>query len=105
MITADNIKTAARQYIDSTNPYGITDTRVDTLPFFTKKDIEKTFEAGIGWYKNHLWHSIRERPNEGKVLCQDINNEFLLVEADADWKQKIYIYDIWEWCYLRDLVL
>lgn len=61
---------------------------------------------GVDWYREELWHYFPEEPEEdGKVLCVDIDNEFILVEADADWKQKVGIYCIRKWCYLRDLSL
>lgn len=94
MITKDEIEEAADTLAEEYYRLPLKDTAV-----------HEGFITGIRWYKEELWHSFFEEPEvDGKVLCQDINNEFILVEADEDWKQKVGIYEIQKWCYLNDLL-
>lgn len=97
MITKDEIEEAAKA-----NTY-------DALKFAKWYDpevmLKRAFEDGVDWYKVELWHYCHEEPEEDReVLCVDIDNKFILVEADADWKQKVGIYEILKWCYLNDLL-
>lgn len=74
MITKDEIEEAAKAIA------------YDALTFAKCYDSEvmlkRAFEDGVDWYKEELWHLFIEEPEEDeKVLCRDINNEFILVEA------------------------
>lgn len=101
MITEKDINKAAREYTESSTidgriPYGIDDAEV----------LHEAFTYGIEWYKKNLWHFFKEEPQmDEQVFCIDTKNEALLLWSDGDWKEKVGIYEIVKWCYVKDLLL
>lgn len=78
---------------------------------FDTSDLETAFREGLLWFKDNLWHSAKETPEEGTVILFECE----LSETPSFFTQKIifktdyadYVtkhYNVKRWCYINDLI-
>ena len=100
MIDAKKIVEAAIQNADKYNP--------DRSTLDREEVCRASFEDGVEWLKQALWHDAKEEPDKHKfVLVQ----WFYMGRYGADmikrkyyWQGYIEEYHIIKWCYIDDLL-
>lgn len=102
MIDAKIIVEAAIQNADKYNPCRSTLDRAESCC--------TSFNDGIEWFKNAIWHDASEEPKERKyILVQWLyegrtSYETDRVQSKVRWQYRVAENNIIKWCYIEDIL-
>lgn len=102
MIDAKIIVEAAIQNADKYNPCRSTLDREEAC--------RASFEDGVEWFKNAIWHDASEEPKERKyILVQWLyegrtSYETDRVQSKVRWQYRVAENNIIKWCYIEDIL-
>lgn len=102
MIDEKKIVEAAIQNADKYNPCRSTLDRAESCC--------TSFNDGIEWFKNAIWHDASEEPKERKyILVQWLyegrtSYETDRVQSKVRWQYRVAENKITKWCYINDIL-
>lgn len=102
MIDKKKITEAAIQNADKYNPCRSTLDREESCC--------TSFNNGIEWFKNAIWHDASEEPKERKyILVQWLyegrtSYETDRVQSKVRWQYRVAENNIIKWCYIEDIL-
>lgn len=102
MIDEKRITEAAIQNADKYNPCRSTLDREEVC--------RVSFEDGVEWFKNAIWHDASEEPKERKyILVQWLyegrtSYETDRVQSKVRWQNRVAENNIIKWCYIEDIL-
>lgn len=102
MIDEKKITEAAIQNADKYNPCRSTLDRAESCC--------TSFNDGIEWFKNAIWHDASEEPKERKyILVQWLyegrtSYETDRVQSKVRWQYRVAENNIIKWCYIEDIL-
>lgn len=102
MIDEKKIVEAAIQNADKYNPCRSTLDRAESCC--------TSFNDGIEWFKNAIWHDASEEPKERKyILVQWLyegrtSYETDRVQSKVRWQYRVAENNIIKWCYIEDIL-
>jgi hypothetical protein len=61
---------------------------------------EESFEQGVHWLLNNLWHDASEKPEWDSMIIVERNLEYEVIT----YIDITYWDDVLRWCYLKDIL-
>lgn len=102
-IDEKKIEEAARNY--AFDKYDSTDDEVEDT--YTE-ELQMSFEAGINWFLDNLWHDASEEPKYYRPLLYEHRSGRYFVFANqmsyCSWRDRREIHGITRWLYIDDLL-